>query len=151
MHDAKGILVNSKFILNNKKIPNIPPLNKNGKIISNFEKKAELVNLHFASQCTPINNSSVLPPLEHKTNGPLSSVIIKEDDIYLLLKHLSPEKAHTWDNISIRMIQLCGKSIAEPLQMSFLSFLEEGVYPDDWKKSNVVPIRKKESKSLIKN
>ena len=25
--------------LNNKKIPNIPPLNVNGKIISNFEKK----------------------------------------------------------------------------------------------------------------
>ena len=30
--------------LNNKKIPNIPPLNVNGKIISNFEKKAELFN-----------------------------------------------------------------------------------------------------------
>ena len=34
-----------------------------------------------------------------------------------------------------------------------LSFLEECVYPDDWKKSNVVPIPidKKESKNLIKN
>ena len=35
--------------LNNKKIPNIPPLNVNSKIISNFEKKAELFNSHFAS------------------------------------------------------------------------------------------------------
>ena len=32
-----------------------------------------------------------------------------------------------------------------------MSFSEEGVYPDDWKKSNVVPIPKKESKNLIKN
>ena len=93
-------------ILNNKKIPSIPPLNVNGKIISNFEKKAELFNLHFASQCTPINNSSVLLPLEYKTNGRLASVHIK-DDIYLILKNLNPEKAHGLDNISIRK-SYCG-------------------------------------------
>ena len=49
------------------------------------------------------------------------------------------------------MIKLCGKAIVDPLQILFLYFLEEGVYPDDWKKSNVVPINKKESKNLIKN
>ena len=50
--------------LNNKKMPNIPPLKVNGKIISNFDKKAKLFNSYFVSQCTPINNSSVPPPLE---------------------------------------------------------------------------------------
>ena len=29
--------------------------------------------------------------------------------------------------------------------------INEGVFPDDWKKSNVVPIHEKESKILIKN
>ena len=38
----------------------------------------------------------------------------------------------------ISMIHLCGKVIVEPLQILFLSFLEDGVYPDDWKKKNVV-------------
>ena len=71
--------------------------------------------------------------------------------ICLISKNLNPEKAHGWDNISIRMIKLCGKAIVDPLRILFLSFLEEGVYPDDWKKSNVVPIHKKESKNLIKN
>ena len=71
--------------------------------------------------------------------------------IYLISKNLNPEKVHGWDNISIRMIKLCGKAIVDPLRILFLSFLEEGVYPDDWKKSNVVPIHKKESKNLIKN
>ena len=42
------------------------------------------------------------------------SVDIKEDDIYLTLKNPNPEKAHGWDDISIRMIQLCGKAIVEP-------------------------------------
>ena len=39
----------------------------------------------------------------------------------------------------------------EPLQVLFLSFFEDDVYPDDLKKSNVVPIYKKESKNLIIN
>ena len=111
----------------------------------------ELFNSQFASQCPPVNSSSVLPPLEYKTNGWLAAVNIKEDDIYLILKNLNPEKAHGWDNISIRMIQLCGKVIVEPLPILFLSFLEESVYPDDWKKSNGVTTLKKESKNLIKN
>ena len=39
-------------LLNYKKMPNISPLKVNGKIISNFQKKAELFNSHFA--CHPI-------------------------------------------------------------------------------------------------
>ena len=66
-HDAKGIL--KRHILNKKKIPNNLPLNVNDKIISNFDKKAELFNSHFSFQYTPVSNSSVLPPLEYKTNG----------------------------------------------------------------------------------
>ena len=39
------------------------------------------------------NNSSVLPPLEYKTNGRLAAVNIKEDDIYLKnIKNLNPKK-----------------------------------------------------------
>lgn len=39
--------------------------------------------------------------------------------------------------------------ITEPLQILFVSLLEKGVYLNDWKKSNAVPIHKKESKHLI--
>ena len=43
------------------------------------------------------------------------------------------------------------KSIALPLNLLSKTILEEGTFPEDWKKTNVVPIRKKESKNLIKN
>ena len=66
----------------------------------------------------------------------------KRNDIYLILKNLNPEKAHGRDDILIKMIQHCGKAIIESLRILFLSFLDKGVYPDDWKKSNVVPIHK---------
>ena len=66
------------------------------------------------------------------------------------MKHLNVNKAHGWDDISIRMIQACGKSIALPLKLLFKTILEERTFPEDWRKSNVVPIHKKESKNLIK-
>ena len=56
-----------------------------------------------------------------------------------------------WDDISIRIIQSCGKSIALLLKLLFKTILEEVTFPEDWKKINVVPIHKKESKNLIKN
>ena len=49
------------------------------------------------------------------------------------------------------MIQFCVKAIVGPLRILFLSSLERGVYPDDWKKSSLVPIHKKESKNLSRN
>ena len=49
------------------------------------------------------------------------------------------------------MINLCGKTVAVPLKLIFRLMLEEGVFPDDWKNSNVVPIQKRDSKNLIKN
>ena len=49
------------------------------------------------------------------------------------------------------MIKTCGDAITFPLKLTFKSMINEGVFPDGWKKSNIVPIYKKESKNLIKN
>ena len=49
------------------------------------------------------------------------------------------------------MIQSCGKSTALPLKLLCKTTLDEGTFPEDWEKSNVVPIHKKESKNLTKN
>ena len=54
------------------------------------------------------------------------------------------DKAHGWDQLSKRMIKTCGDSITFPLKLIFKSMINEGLFPDDWKKSNVVPIHKKE-------
>ena len=98
-------MVNLNTFLNNNKTPNIPSLNVNGTIISNFDKKAGLFSLRFASQCAPINYSSVLPPLDYwAKNEHLASANNNEGEIDLILKNLNPEKAHIWFNISVRMI-----------------------------------------------
>ena len=50
-----------KFLQKNK-IPLIPPILWNGTFITNVCEKVTLFNTFFADQCTPINNSSTLPP-----------------------------------------------------------------------------------------
>ena len=118
---------------------------------NDFEKKAELFNNHFASQSSLVKNASTIPNLEYKTDARLNHLEIHENDILSIIKSLNSSEAHGWDKISIRMIKLCGKTIAIPLKLIFRSMLEESVFPDDWKKSNVVPIHKRDSKNLIKN
>ena len=59
---------------------------------------------------------------------------INENDFLLIIKNLNANKAHGWDDISIRMIQACGKSIALPLKLLFKTILEEGHFQKIGKK-----------------
>ena len=106
---------------------------------------------YFASQCTSIKNGSKLPNFSYKTDKILTSFDVKDDDILPIIKNLNVDKAHGWDQLSIKMIKICGDSIIFPLKLIFNSMINEDLFPDDWKKSNVVLIHKKESKNLIKN
>ena len=120
----------------------------NNKIISNFSEKVNLFHKFFAFQCTPLENNSSLPPSCLKTDRSLSSL---EPNIFPIIKNLDPNKSHGWDNLSIRMIELCGKSITYPLKLIFEASLQEGTFPSCWKKANAVLVHKKEDKNLLKN
>ena len=76
---------------------------------------------------------------------------INDDDIFAIIKNLNPNKSHGWDNILVRMIKLCGKSIVYPLKLIFEASLQGGESTDYWEKANVVPVHKKESKNFVKN
>ena len=97
-------------------IPIIPPLSVNGKIVTNFKEKANLFNKYFSSQCTPLPNDSKLPENQtYITETKLSSFDIEDEDIYKIIKTLDINKAHGHDEVSIRMLKLCDKSIVKPL------------------------------------
>ena len=49
------------------------------------------------------------------------------------------------------MIKLCGDCIYKPLQMIFKSCLNQGFFPAEWKKANVVPVYKKGNHQYVKN
>ena len=45
--------------------------------------------------------------------------------------------------ISMRMLKLCEDSIWKQLEIIFKNCVKEGIFPYEWKKTNVVPIHKK--------
>ena len=96
--------------LSNKKIPSIPPPLVNGEMISNFSKKAELFNKFFASQCTPLSNTSTVPSLTMRTDKRLWLLKINEDDIVSIIKILNSNKSHGRDKLSIKMVKMCDKT-----------------------------------------
>ena len=48
------------------------------------------------------------------------------------------------------MIKICDTSICRPLKLIFQSCLESGKFPNEWKKTNVVPVNKKGDKQILK-
>ena len=68
-----------------------------------------------------------------------------------IIGNLNANKAHGYDNISIRIVKIFGKSICRPLELIFRSCLAAGKFPQIWKKANVIPIHKKNEKNLLKN
>ena len=72
-------------------------------------------------------------------------------DIAKIISRLDPNKAHGHHMLIIRMIKLCENSICKPLSIIFNDCLNEGKFPHEWKKANVVPIHKKGNKQSLEN
>ena len=141
-----------KTVLNNTTIPCIPPIYHNKNYITDFKENAQIFNNFFAQQCTLVENSSKLTIDSFKrANNLLSTISFTKDDIAKIIKNVNPNKAHGFNMISIRMLKICGDSILKPLELIFKSCLENGKFPNEWKKANVVPVHKRNNKQLIEN
>ena len=121
----------NKF-LHKTKIPLIPHLLElvNNSFVTNTLKQTSLFNDCFAQQCTIIQNSSILPSFEYKTNTKIDTVPFSEHNILSLIRSLNQNKAHGWDNVSTRMTLICDDSIILPLAIIFKTALNLGIYPD---------------------
>ena len=77
--------------------------------------------------------------------------LLTAHNIEKIIASLNPNKAHGHENISIRMLKICGNTIFKPLELSFKQALTTSVFPSEWKKGNIVPCYKKGGKQNIKN
>ena len=75
-----------------------------------------------------------------RTDRPLSPCHFAKEGILRIINNLDPNKAHGHDEISIRMLKICGDSICRPLNIIFKTCLRTGKFPLEWKKANIVPI-----------
>ena len=106
-----------KGLLNNNKIPLIPPLFRENRFITDFKEKAELINSFFAKQCSLLRNDNELPTsLTFHTDNSLSIVSFSHENVVKIIQNLNPSKAHGHDNISIHMLKVCGLTICRLLE-----------------------------------
>ena len=124
----------------------------NNNLISNFREKANIFNNFFVQQCQPIAKNSILPTNQifYTQNRP-RHFDIDCGKISKLINVLVLHKAYGHDGISIRMVKLCNLTITEPLSIIYKNCLQQGVFPDEWKQGNIIPVRTKKYKQIVDN
>ena len=117
---------------------------KNILYCTNFTRKWICYKFFFAKQCSTIESGGEVPSFLHpKADKSLSNIAFTEKDIEKVKENLDSNKVHGHDMINIRMLKICVKSIITPLLIIYKKSLEEGCFPNEWKKANVFPVHKK--------
>ena len=68
-----------------------------------------------------------------------------------VIRAVTTNKVHGYDDISIRMITLCEQSIVIPLSPIFDICIRSSIFPDIWKKWNIIPVCKEGHRQLLHN
>ena len=67
-----------------------------------------------------IVNDSILPStIIYRTENRLSTISFKDEDVLKIIKSLNINKAHFNDDISIRLLEICGAEVVKPLSLIF--------------------------------
>ena len=105
------------------KTPLIPPIIIANKVITNLREQAIILtifNNFFASKCMSIVNDNILPSIiMYRTENRLSTISFKDEDVLKIIKSLNINKAHFNDDISIRLLEICGAEVVKPLSLIF--------------------------------
>ena len=90
------------------------------KFVTDIETKINIFNKFFADQCQPLNNAIDLPTNQiFLTQSKLGSLDFNEGELLQIIRALNINKAHGHDDISIRMIKICDRSLLKPLILLF--------------------------------
>ena len=87
---------------------------------TDIRTKGNIFNEYFTEQCTLLKNSSVLLINQtFLTQSRFTSLDFNEKEIFKIIRALNMHNVHGHDNISIRMINICDKSLLKPLIILF--------------------------------
>ena len=67
-----------------------------------------------------------------------------------MITNLYLARDHGCDNISTKIIKICSESLTALFRIIFEQPLKEGIFPEIWKKANVVPVKHEEHKKPFK-
>ena len=137
-----------KTFVNGRNVLLISMLLVNGKYVTNFLEKANIVNDFFSQQYQPISNNSILLLiLSYYTDNRLNDINFEHDKMLKVIQSLDPNKAHSYDCVSVRMLEFHFPSIIKVL-IILCNCLKFGTFPGVWKKCNIVSEHEKGNKQL---
>lgn len=76
------------------------------------------------------NDSAHSSTFSFETTNQLSTVNIRPEKISKIVQTLDQNKAYRYDDISIKMIKICGMSICKPIQLLFNNCVMQGFFPN---------------------
>ena len=107
-----------------------------------------MFNEYFRRQFSEASNYSINIDFQ---NDRSFDIDFSECRIKSILNALNVNKAQGPDGINGAVLKHCSDSLVYPLSRMFNLVYNVGYIPSEWKKTNVVPIHKKDDKSDIKN
>ncbi len=142
-----------KRFLNGKTYEAIPSLIEGNVVYSDPVSKANLLNDFFAENAHLDSEPEgfALPPVNPIVASRLDIIQFTPVKLYKILKNLNVHKANGPDNISNRILKETAEVMSEPLSYLFNKLMINGVFPENWKKANVIPIHKKAEKYKKEN
>ena len=108
-------------------------------VASNDKEKANALNIFFSSVFTQ-DDLQNMPAFEDRCENFLSSVDCSHKAIMVKFKKLKHNKSPRPEGIHPRILKELSEYLLVPLRILFTRSLSEGVLPNSWKISHVIPI-----------
>ena len=125
--------------------PSVGPLKmSDGTLIDDPKLMSEC----FANAFSEVFSSSVpsAPAPNQICTGSFDIINVSPDDVSKALRSLDSNSSMGGDNIHPRLLKSLSEQLSVPLSIIFNSSLQEGVLPDEWLLSIIVPIFKNSSR-----
>ena len=134
-----GILTN---LMKNNKVTNIPPLIDNNCTITDPEKKANLLNNHFASKSS-VTSPTDTPPLlpKHDVLSDLSVINTSSIEVSKIIRSLK-KSSQSYCGIPGKFLCFIATPISFSLSLLFNNMFKEGFYPDTFKLAHITAVWK---------
>ena len=127
----------------------IPTLKKDGKLESENNLKAKILNDQFKSVFTQENPE--LPSVPDLSNPIMPDIKVSVEGVTKLLRDINPNKASGPDEIPARILKLAAEEIAPALSVIFQRSLDSGEIPSPWLRANITPLFKKGERTDASN
>ena len=131
-----------------------PLKNDLGKIVTEKEETAEMLNKYFGSVLTEEDTKNIPEPrkmFKGSDDQSLTDVYISEEVVVKMLENLKEDKTPGIDELHPKFLKEVRHEVGAFLSEIFNESIKSGVIPRDWRDAIVTPLFKKGSKSETSN